>query len=1101
VNTHQERAAVTPLSFAQRRSWLLHQLGGLEAAHHVALALRLIGTLDPSALAAALRDVVARHEVLHSVFVEDGAGGPYQRRVPAFRLPVPVVEKAPAGIPTAVRETVGHRFDLATEIPIRARVLRCAPAEHVLVLVIHQIAADEASLAPLTEDLLTAYAARTRGVAPRWYTAPAQYADYARLQRQRLGSPSDRNSAMSRRISYWRAELAGIPEPLPLPADRPRPPEASLRGATVNFRLRPDLVAAVQRLAARHGTTVPTVLVAAIAVLLHQVGSGTDVPIGLSLDGRAAEVPAGSVGPFTGIRVLRADLSGNPPFAHVLDRLRDKDLAAFAGPDVPFEYLTEVLAADRSLAHHPLCQVLLEWRTAPSPTPPAPARTLPGLTVTAEQVPTGTVRLDLAFTFTELAGGAPGEVAAEIEYATDLFDRATVAGLAARFTRVLRQVTANSGVRVGGVDVLEPAERHRLLAELAGTAVPVPPLTIPELVRRQVVATPDAVAVVSAGRSLTYRELDVRADRLAGELVRAGVGPESVVGLALPRTADLVVALLGVLKSGAAYLPIDPSYPSQRLGFLLADAAPDLILTDSATLPALPGNDIPCCRMDALDLDGLDLDASGVGCVGADPRAKVVRPENLAYLMYTSGSTGTPKGVAITHANVVNGVSRLAEVVGMRPGARMLAGTSINFDVSVFEVFTALSTGAAVEVVRDILELGERGGWTGSVLHTVPSVFADVLDAAGSGIEVDTAVFAGEGLPAALVQQLRTAIPAATVVNAYGQTESFYATTFTVPDGWDGVGGVPIGTPLGNMRAYVLGPGLAPVPPGVPGELYVAGAVGRGYHARPALTAERFVADPFGPAGQRMYRTGDLARWNAVPMLDPASRSSVPMLDPASKSSAWQLEHLGRVDTQLKVRGVRIEPAEIEEALAAHPGVAHAVVALRAVGSRGGKRLVAYLVPAEPASAEAGLDPGRLRRFVADRLPAFMIPATFVMLDRLPLAANGKLDRSRLPEPRRGPRASREPRIGRERRLAGLFAEALHRDRVEVDDDFFDLGGDPLQAISLVRRAGAELGAELPPRAFFLAPTVADAAEYLAANARPLSRRRDSSDADRLQFP
>jgi amino acid adenylation domain-containing protein len=1106
---------MTPLSFAQRRSWFLHQLGGPAAAHHVALALRMAGVLDPIALERALRDAVIRHDVLRSVFVEDGAGEPHQRMVPEFRLPVPVAEVAPEHVPTAL-ETVERRFDLAAEIPVRARLLECAPAEHVLVLVLHRIAADEASLAALTGDLLTAYAARARGVAPRWETTPAQYADYAS---KRLGSPSDPDSAMSRRMSDWQTELAGIPGPLPLPADRPRPPEASLRGDTVAFGLEPGLMEAVRGLADQRGTTVPTVLRAALAVLLHQSGSGTDVPIGSPVDGRAGEVPAGSVGPFTGIRVLRADLSGNPPFARVLDRARDQAaLAARADPDVPFERLVEILAADRSMAYHPLCQVLLAWRAAPEPT-----HELPGLTVTVERVRTRTARLDLAFTFTEPSGGARREVSGEIEYATDLFDRPTVAAMAARFTRVLRQVTADPEVRVGGVDVLEPAERHRLLVELAGTAVPVPGLTIPELVRRQVIATPDAVAVVSDGRSLSYRELDARAERLSRELVRAGARPESVVALALPRTAELVVALLGVLKSGAGYLPIDPGYPSQRLGFLLADAAPDLILTDSETLPTLPvpaDSGIRCCRIDALDLDGSGADggfggnhgfggdggsggdggesgadggsgvrgagadggfgvrgagADGWAVAGADPGAAVVRPENLAYLMYTSGSTGTPKGVAITHANVVNGVSRLAGVVGMRPGSRMLAGTSINFDVSVFEVFTALSTGATVEVVRDILVLGERGGWTGAVLHTVPSVFAGVLDTAGSGIEVDTAVFAGESLPATLVQQVRKAIPAATVVNAYGQTESFYATTFTVPDGWDGAGGVPIGTPLGNMRTYVLGPGLAPVPPGVVGELYVAGAVARGYHARPGLTAERFVADPFGPAGRRMYRTGDLARWN----------------------SDGQLEHLGRGDTQLKLRGVRIEPAEIEEALVAHPGVAHAVTMLRAVPGSGSKRLVAYVVPAEPG---ADLDPRRLRRFVADRLPAFMIPAAFVVLDRLPLAANGKLDLSRLPEPRRAGRAHRHPHTGQpgaypahieqapelhsklERRLAVLFTEVLHRDRVEVDDDFFDLGGHPLQAIRLVRLVNAELGRELPVRAFFLTPTVAGIADYLTSH-------------------
>jgi len=1136
---------VTALSSGQRRSWFLQQLGDPAATYNVPLALRMVGVLDPTALTQALRDVLARHDVLRSVFVEDDAGEPDRRTGPAARLPVPVLAVPAADLPAAVLAAASHRFDLAAEIPVRACLLRCAPEEHLLVLVFHQIAVDAASLALLTAELLTAYAARARSVPPCWGGVPAQYADYAARHQESLGDRSDPASVLAGQTGYWRAELAGLPAPLPLTVDRPRPPEPSHRGGTVGFGLAPDLVAAVRRLAADRGVTVPIVLQAALAVLLHQSGSGADVPIGSPVDGRADAAVAGAVGPFAGTWVLRLDLAGNPPFARVLEQVRDKTLAAAANRDVPFEHLVEAIAPDRSMAYHPLFQVQLGWQTAPPS-----RRELPGLTVTVEQARTGTAKLDLSVTFTEVpdgAGGAGGgAVSGEIGYATDLFDRTTVQALAARLIRVLRQVASDPQVRVGGVDVLAPAERHRLLVELAGTPAPVPDVTIPALVGRQVAATPDAVAVLSAGRSLTYRELDARADRLARELVRAGARPESVIGLALPRTADLVVALLGVLKSGAGYLPIDLRYPSQRLGYLLSDAGPDLILTDSGSVPALPAHSVPCCLLDLLDLDGPGRDGPGSDGPGSDgpgrdgpgrggrgrggpgrggaedagtgPAGTVLRPANLAYLMYTSGSTGTPKGVAISHANIVNGVSRLATVMGLRPGSRVLAGTSINFDVSVFEVFAALSTGATVEVVRDVLVLGERGGWTGTVLHTVPSLFAEVLDQTAGRIDVDTVVFAGESLPAGLVQRVRQAMPAATVVNAYGQTESFYATTFTVPAGWDGAGGVPIGTPLGNMRTYVLGPGLAPVPPGVVGELYVAGAVGRGYHARPGLTAERFVADPFGPPGQRMYRTGDLARWNPD----------------------GQLEHLGRGDTQLKLRGFRIEPAEIEAALVTHPGIAHAVTMLRPSPGSGGHRLVAYIVPANPGADPApgsdpapgadpapGVDPApgadsdhgagagpvadsddgadsdhgagggpaadldvrKLRRFVADRLPAFMIPATFVVLDRLPLGANGKLDLARLPEPRRAasaqPAASARPapRTDREHRLAGLFAEVLKRDRIELDDDFFELGAGSLQAIRLIRRIRAELGVDLPIRVLFRAATIAAVADYLTARA------------------
>ncbi|HWM01261.1 MAG TPA: amino acid adenylation domain-containing protein [Actinophytocola sp.] len=1011
-----------PLSFAQRRLWFLHQFGAPAATYNVPLALRLTGELDLAALAAALRDVVARHETLRTVFVEDEAGEPHQRVVPDAWLAVPVVDVVPAEVPAAVLAAVRHRFDLAAEIPVRACVLRCGRGEHVLVLVVHRVAADEVSLVPLTRDLAAAYTARRGGVAPPWSVA----------RRLMINYPSYQDS-----VAYWRTELAGVPAPLAVPVDRPRPPEASHRGETVGFAVAPDQAAAVTKLAVDHDVDVPTVCRAAFAIVLHQLGAGSDVVLGAPVD-RTDAVPAGAVGPYADVRALRVEMSGDPTFTGLLARLRERTRAA-ADHDLPFERVVEALAPDRSLAHHPLFQAVLGWRTERA------APELPGLEVTVERVRTRTTANDLCVTLTAADDGLRGEV----DYAVDLFDRATVVGLAARFTRVLAQVVADPGLRVGRVDVLAPAERHRLLTELAGTAVPAPAVTIPELVRRQVLATPDAVAVESPGRSLTYRELYARAGRLARELARAGAGPERVVGLALPRTADLVVAMLGVLRSGAGYLPIDPRYPNRRLGFLLADAGPDLVLTDTATAADLPDNDVPFLLLDTLDT----LDDPGPA--EGEPDV-VVRPDNLAYLMYTSGSTGTPKGVAITHANVVNGVSRLADVVGMRPGARMLAGTSVNFDVSVFEVFTALSTGATVEVVRDVLVLGERAGWAGDVVHTVPSVFADQLEHIAGRVDVATLVFAGEGLPADLVRRVRAAVPGATVVNAYGQTESFYATTFTVPDDWTGSGGVPIGRPLGNMRTYVLGPGLTPVPPGVVGELYVAGAVGRGYHARSGLTAQRFVADPFGPSGQRMYRTGDLARWN----------------------TDGQLEHLGRGDVQLKLRGFRIEPAEIEAVLTAHPRVAGAVVTLR----RG--RLVAYLVPNEPGE-RAELEPRVLRRFVAHRLPAYMIPASFVVLERLPLAANGKLDRSALPEPGRGTTATRaEPRTERERRLAKLFAEVLCRNQVGTEDNFFDLGGHSLRAVQLVNRVRAEFGLELPVRALFRAPTVAALADYLDSHDR-----------------
>ncbi|MEU3529938.1 non-ribosomal peptide synthetase, partial [Streptomyces sp. NPDC038707] len=439
-----------------------------------------------------------------------------------------------------------------------------------------------------------------------------------------------------------------------------------------------------------------------------------------------------------------------------------------------------------------------------------------------------------------------------------------------------------------------------------------------------------------------------------------------------------------------------------------------------------------------------------------------MRPDNVAYVMYTSGSTGKPKGVTITHANLVNGVSRLAEAVGLRPGSRMLCATSVNFDVSAFEVFSALGVGATVDVVEDILELAKRDGWTGSALQAVPSVFAEILDQVSGRLHVDTVVLGGDALPATLLEKVRDAIPGVRLMQAYGQTEDFYATTYPVPEDWSGTGNVPIGRPLGNMRAYVLGPGLAPVPVGVVGELYVGGAVGRGYHGRPGLTAERFVADPFGPAGERMYRTGDLVRW----------------------TTDGQLEYLGRGDSQLKIRGFRVEPAEIEAALLAHPGVAQAVVLVREGRGTGGRQLVGYVVPAYGGDTgdpdlRAGVEVAEVRRFVAARLPEYMVPSALVVLDRMPLDLNGKVDRRALPEPEFAAGEYRAPRTPEERTLAAVYAEVLGLDRVGLDDDFFAIGGDSIRSIQVVARARAR-GVEISPRQVFESRTVAE----LAAGAR-----------------
>ncbi|MEW2527590.1 amino acid adenylation domain-containing protein [Streptomyces sp. NPDC047071] len=1004
-----------PLSFAQRRMWFIDRFEGPSATYNIPLTLRLTGTLDVEALTLAVRDVLRRHESLRTVVLEED-GVPFQRVLPADEVTrdLPVVDVDPAAVTDAVVAAVARPFDLSVGMPVRATLFRCGPDTHVLLLLVHHIAADGESMAPLARDLAAAYDARRGGTRPVWPELLVRYADFTLWQRDLLADGSD---LLAAQVAYWQAELAGV-RPVRLPTDRARPPVAGHRGAVVELGIDPALFDAVGRLARSRGATVPMVLQAAVAVLLRQLGGGDDITIGSPIAGRMDAVLADAVGFFVNTWVLRADLSGNPSFETVVDRVRSKALAAYDHQDVPFERLVEILNPERSTAHHPLFQVMFAWQNATRQD-----FALTGLGVTFHPVPTGTAKFDLFFNLAEV----PGEgVYGHLEYAAELFDRTTVEGVAARFEAVLRQVTADPGRRT--VDVLIAGERDWLLAETCDRTAATPAETVPEWFERQVAATPDADAVVGDGTSLTYAELNARADRVARALIDRGAGPEALVGLALPRSADLVVGMLGIWKSGAGYVPIDPQYPSERSARVLSEARPAFVLTD---------------------LDRLDL-TTGQG--GNPDRA--VRPGNIAYVMYTSGSTGVPKGAVITHACVVHDVAHLADLMDLRPGQRVLASTSVSFDVSVFEIMAALGTGATVEVVQDVAACGD---WSGALVCAVPSALALV----GGRIMSDTVVCAGEPLTAALVERVREAVPGARLINAYGQSESFYATAFLVPADTD-PGVVPIGTPLGTVRAYVLSPDVGLVPRGVVGELYVAGEVGRGYLGRAGMTAERFVADPFGPPGTRMYRTGDMARWNRD----------------------GQLECVGRADEQMKVRGVRIEPAEVEAALAACPGVAQAAVAT--VGGEPGPRLVGYVAPAGTPGQDdvLGIDTAEVRRAVAGQLPEYMVPAQLVVLDRLPSTPGGKIDRSALPDPGSAAGTYRAPGSAVEETLAGVYAEVLGLARVGVDDDFFAVGGDSIRSIQVVSRARA-LGVGITARQIFACRTVAALAAGTEADAAP----------------
>jgi len=1037
-------------SIAQRRLWFIHRFGEKPSAVATAVGLRMTGGLDTDVLETALRDLVARHEALRTLFPEGPDGLPRPRPVEAERvvLSLPVVDVTEPDVTPALIAAAHQPFDLACELPLRAALLRWGTASCTLILTAHHVAVDEPSLNRLLGELCSAYDARLQGRVPQWEDAPFDRTRHAADERTFLVDAARPGTEAARQLAHWRTELAGLRAPMPLPADRPRPPRPSGQAGTLSFPLEAALLGDLRRLARSRGVPLDCLVRAALAVLLHQLGTGTDIVM------TTPKPRTREIGPFHDLTVLRADLSGNPSFLALVDRLAAQERAASEHPDVPFAHLVSESVPYRAAADHPLLQILFEGTEGT----PAPDVRLPGLTTVVERPAPQHALHDLRVSLRAGSADAHDGMEVRITYARDLFDRSTLAVMAGGFRAILRALAADPRGRVGRIDMLDEQERKGMLAHSSGVRTAESPLSVPELVQRQVRATPEAIAVTDATTSLTYRELDDRSSRLARRLRRAGARPETIVALAVARTADLVVALLAVLKSGAAYLPIDPRYPSGRLGFMLTDAEPCLVLTDRETAPTLPAHDLPHCHVESAAAQD-PTDEAETPSLPPGPR-----PQNLAYVMYTSGSTGTPKGVAITHGNVVNGVSQLAPLVGMGPGAVMLAGTSVNFDVSVFEIFTALSTGARVDIVRDVLVVGERGGWTGDVLHTVPSAFAEVLDQVSHALKARTVICAGEQLPADLVRRVRAELPDAHLINAYGQTESFYATTHTVAGQWVGAGGVPIGRPLGNMRTYVLGPGLLPVPRTVTGELYVGGTVARGYHARPGLTADRFVADPFGAPGERMYRTGDLARWN----------------------SEGELEHQGRVDTQLKVRGMRVELGEIEAVLGTHPGIAQVAVAVQPGGRSDHTRIVAYLVPgADPAAGDTdALGARRLRRYVADRLPAHMIPSAFVMLDRLPLTPNGKLDRSQLPEPGHKVTKRQVPETSLERDLAVLFAEMLHRAPIGIDDDFFDLGGNPLLAVRLVKRIQDTQGVGPTMQEFLGAPSVAGVADCLAPRLR-----------------
>jgi amino acid adenylation domain-containing protein len=1040
------RAEPPLLSFAQERLWFLDQLRPGEVSYNLPFAQRLRGTLDVDALERSLGEIVRRHEALRTVFREQG-GTPRQVIAPfgGFRLTRIDLSHLPADAREAevqrelVAEATARPFDLSAGPLFRVSLLRLGAAEHVLLLSQHHIVSDGWSMGVLYLELAALYEAYREGRESPLPELAVQYADYAAWQREQL-----EGEALNRQLSYWRERLAGAPALLELPTDRPRPPVRTYRGATVPVELSPELLERLQALGRSEGATLYMTLLGAFGVLLSKYSGSDDVVVGTPIAGRTRREVEELIGFFINTLVLRTDLSGDPSFREVLRRAREVTLGAYEHQEVPFERLVAELQPERSLSHTPLFQVILTLQTAGGG-----LGALPGLEVSPVEAERVSAKFDLSMELTPSSRGLRGG----LTYPTDLFERATVDRMLGHLEQVLEQVAADADVRLSQLELLGAAERALVLETWNRTEAEYPAdRCIHELFEAQAARTPGAVAVRFEETSLTYAELNERANRLAHHLVRLGVGPEVRVGLCLERSLEMVVSLLAVLKAGGAYVPLDPGLPAERLAYMLEDSAVPLVLVQAAlrgTVPAREG-------VEVLAVDAL---AERLAVESAENPQSGAGPDTLAYVIYTSGSTGRPKGVMNQHRGVVNRLVWMQAHFRLGADDVVLQKTPFGFDVSVWEFFWPLQQGARLVMARPdghrdpayLHDVIEREGVT--TLHFVPSMlqpFVETVEAGRCG-SLRHVVCSGEALPPALVRRFydRFAGPVA-LTNLYGPTEAAVDVSCWTCPREDAAGVVPIGRPVWNTRLYVLDAGLRPVPVGTPGELYIGGVqVARGYQGRPTMTAERFVPDPFATeGGARLYRTGDRARWRA---------------DGA-------IEYLGRLDFQVKVRGFRIELGEIEAALRPAPGVTDCTVVARE-DETGDRRLVAYVVG--DAEAEA------LRDHLRRSLPEYMVPSAFVALDALPLTPNGKLDRKALPAPDLASAGERyeAPADETEQALAAIWGEVLRVDRVGRRDNFFELGGHSLSAAQMVSRVRQELEVKVAVGELFTRPVLKDFAQ------------------------
>ncbi|HEX6292478.1 MAG TPA: amino acid adenylation domain-containing protein [Herpetosiphonaceae bacterium] len=1077
-----------PLSFAQERLWFLDQLEPGSASYSIPALVRLRGSLDAAALESALNQIVERHEALRTTFTTS-EGRPVQVVAPALALELPLIDLRDQ--PESARESVAmsmvqaeieRPFDLQHGPLLRARLLRLDAEEHLLLLTMHHIVSDGWSMGVLIRELVASYHAHVADQPLQVPPLQLQYADYAVWQRKRL-----QGQLLDQQLGYWRQQLGGAPfgsgTPAPplleLPTDRPRPPVKTSHGAIYAWSLPQPLTAALLALSQREGTTLFQTLLAAFQVLLARYSGQDDIVVGSPIHGRSRPELEDLIGFFVNTLALRTRLADNPSFRTLIGRVREMTLQAFLNQDLPFERLVEALQPERDLRYTPLFQVVFALQNAP-----IPAIEVPGLTISPVAVASQTARFDLALTLAETEQGMSGR----FEYNTDLFHAATIEALARHFHTLLAGIVADPDRRIADLPLLTEAERERLLVEWNATQTPSrPDQSIMALFEAQAARTPDAVALISGTERVTYAELNRRANRLAHYLRAQGIGPERRVGVCLDRSPELIVAILAILKAGGAYLPLDPAYPAARLAFMIEDAQVALLLTRRASVTAA-WSALP----DPPPVVDLEVVGPAIAQASNANPGGLLSLDQLAYVIYTSGSTGVPKGVLVSHRGLNNLAAAQIAAFGLRPDSRVLQFASPSFDAAVSEIVTTLLAGAALYLAADLLPgsdlLRLLRDESITTVTLPPSLLAALPDATLPKLE--TIVAAGESCPAEVVRRWQ---PGRRFLNAYGPTEYTVCATIGVPGNEPGI--PPIGRPIANTRVYLLDRHMQPVPVGVVGELYLGGpGIARGYLDRPDLTAECFVPDPFADQpGGRLYKTGDLARYRPD----------------------GQIVFVGRHDEQLKVRGFRVEPGEIEAALRSHPAVREAIV-LAGEDTPEQTRLVAYVVPSaaqaggvgvppttstpSPASAGEGGRGGEglnseLRAYLKERLPDYMVPSAFVFLDALPLSPNGKIDRRALSalssaQPSHVPRVA--PQTELEHTIAAIWQELLQAEAVGREDNFFEIGGHSLLMVQVQHKLSAALGRDIAMVDLFRYPTISALARFLSDGEQAAAGQRGS---------